>query len=145
LSLLELSLSLLLGFALAGGAGLDAARSMETARARRTLADMAVVLEVCRQYEAAHGIWPGSLDAVREIHPGVPQNNVWADPYILGSEGGRVWIETAMPPGLAGVSAAAPGVVVEPLGARDRVRLSAVRACGPEGRLVYDKRSAHAP
>ncbi|MBF0331012.1 MAG: hypothetical protein HQL17_03685 [Candidatus Omnitrophica bacterium] len=102
---------------------------MTQARVKCAYQEMAAILSACRQYEARHGAWPTRAQLL-EVMPQAPSENAWGRAYVLGVEGGRMWVETSLP------RASVPA---------EKVRLSTAREYGSSWRLMYEKRNVYAP
>ena len=118
---------------------------IEQQRVKCTLADMSAILEACRQYEALHGFWPSGFLALEDVLPQAKEENLWGDPFVIGSSVDRVWVQTDVPAGFLSRSLNGAQVVVQTLSGKDRVRLSSGRRNGLAARLVYEKRYLYAP
>jgi hypothetical protein len=108
---------------------------------RRTFEDMSGILTASLQYRHRKGHWPGSLADIAEGFRTAPACNIWGHSFILGSDTGRVWVETDIPVDIPGYSPV-PGLVVsENSGGLNRVRVSSGVVYGKAARLVYEKKN----
>jgi hypothetical protein len=145
LNLWEMSLGLLLALVATGLVASGAGETVDAARRGRVLKDMSAILAASRQYEALHGVWPPTLNALREVLPAAPGVNVWGEPYVLQDDGWRLGVETRVPAGaVTGFSGGELGVIT-PSGGQDKVRLFTGPGRGPADRLVYEKRNTYGP
>ncbi len=143
LGLWELSLGIVLAVCAAGAVIVAYKPVIEAARGQRTLEDMRMILETCRQYDALHARWPSSWADLQDLLPAGVSGNMWGYPFVIVSGTERVWVETEVPVGAVARSLKGAYVVTEAISGRQRVRLSVTRSQGPSARLVYEKRNVY--
>ncbi|MFH0753240.1 MAG: hypothetical protein V2A70_01595 [Candidatus Omnitrophota bacterium] len=136
----EIALGIVVVFFLAGSLQCTLAGVLLRARVARTYQDMSAILDTGLQYEAGHASWPQA----EELWTLLPQGgrvNPWGESYRLGQDGGRLWVETSLPKGVAGVDLPKDHFVqITSSGSADMLRMSTIIKRGIAWRLVYEQR-----